>query len=107
MAICFSDLNFILDELDTREGWNKQYPDDCENVVPVKEEVMNECGRLRHMFLPPSLPSNKAGRPKMKRFAVNFKPSSGQKRKSSAVDSEQNSAEKETGSTAKRAKRSK
>ena len=105
MALCFSDLNFILDELETREGLNKQYPEECENVVPVKEEVMNECGRLRHMFLPPSLPSNKARRPKTKRFAVNFRKSFGQKRGSSAVDSEQNSAEMETRSAAKRAKR--
>lgn len=105
MALCFSDLNFILDELDTREGWNKQYPEECENVVPVKEEVMNECGRLRHMFLPPSLPNKKAGRHKTKRFAVNFRKSSGQKRGSSAVDSEQNSAEMETRSAAKRAKK--
>jgi len=68
------DLNLIFDERDTNDGWKKQYPQFIDHVVPTKEEVFNEAGRVRHLFLPPPLPVKQGasglGRPRKRRYGA-------------------------------------
>ena len=81
------DLNFIFDDRDTNDGWKNQYPQFIDHVVPAKEEVFNEVGRVRHLFLPPLLPVKQGGlgRPRKRRYcATKSKKSSGAKRKAGA-----------------------